>query len=115
MNQEKEEIKKEEEPVKNLLKTRVIKFEKPVTFECETFKELDLSGLDDLNTDDLLTAERIYTKVGGISINPETTLMYSLILAQIASKKPFEFFDQLPPREALKIKKEIYDFFYRTV
>lgn len=111
----KEEIKQKEESTKDFLKTRLIKFEKPVTFECEICKELDLSELDNLNTDDLLTAERIYTKIGGNSINPETTLMYSLILAQIASKKPFEFFGQLPPRDALKIKKEVYNFFYRTV
>ncbi len=94
-------------------KNRVIKFSNPYTFELETFNEIDLSKLDDLTTDDLMNAERIYTRSGGTSINPETSLLYSIILAHMASDKPIEFFGRLPAKEALKIKKEVYNFFYR--
>lgn len=100
--------------IKDIKKTRVITFDKPYQFECDTYKELDLSGLDDLTTDDLLQAERIYNRAGGTSINPETTMLYSMILAQLASNQPFEFFGPLLPREAMKIKKEVYDFFYKA-
>lgn len=93
-------------------KTRVIQFKVPYTFECTEYKEIDLSRLDDLSTDDLLTAENMYIRSGGTSINPETTLLYSLILAHIASDKPFEFFGNLPAKEAMKIKGEVYRFFY---
>lgn len=92
---------------------RVIKFNKPYTFELETFTEIDLSKLDDLTTDDLMNAERIYIRSGGSAINPETSLLYSVILAHMASDKPVEFFGMLPAKEALKVKREVYNFFYR--
>lgn len=100
---------------KSIGKTRVIIFSKPYTFECEQYKEIDLSRLDDLTTDDLLTAERIYIKAGGSALNPETSLLYSVILAHIASDVPLEFFGQLPAKESMKIKKEIFSFFYRGI
>lgn len=109
--EKKVEVKKAEE----ITKTRVIKFNKPYQFECENHTEIDLSRLDDLSTDDLLTAEKIYTRAGGNAINPETTLLYSIILAHIASGVPLEFFGQLPAKESMKIKREVYNFFYRTV
>lgn len=104
-----------EKEVKTTLKTRVIKFKEPYKFECKEYKEIDLSGLDDLSTDDLLTAENMYLKTGGTAINPETTLLYSLIMAHIVSNLPFEFFGNLPAKEALKIKREVYRFFYGRV
>ncbi|WFR55355.1 phage tail assembly protein [Anaerocolumna sp. AGMB13025] len=95
-----------------LTKVRVIKFKVPYTFECTDYKEIDLSGLDNLTTDDLLQAETLYLRTGGTSINPETTILYSMILAHIASDKPLEFFGKLPAKEAMKIKREVYSFFY---
>ncbi len=86
---------------------------KPYTFECENYEEIDLSGLDDLTTDDLLKAERLYHNSGGSSINPETTALYSMILAHMTSKLPIEFFGNLPAKETMKIKKEVFNFFYR--
>lgn len=117
MDQEKvvQETDKKESVSETVVKTRIITFSKPYTFECIQHKEIDLSRLDDLSTDDLLTAERIYTKAGGSAINPETTLLYSIILAHIASGVPLEFFGQLPAKESMKIKKEVFSFFYRGV
>ncbi len=91
---------------------RVVKFKEPYRFETAEYKEIDLSGLDDLSTDDLLKAESMYLRSGGTSINPETTMLYSMILAHIANGVPIEFFGKLPAREAMKIKKEVYLFFY---
>lgn len=108
INEVKENIIEEQQP-----KKRVIKFNKPYTFECQSYKEIDLSGLEDLTTDDLMTAERIYLRTGGSALNPETTLMYSVILAHLVSHLPIEFFGKLPAKESSKIKLEVYDFFYR--
>lgn len=93
-------------------KKRIIKFNKPYVFELESCDEIDLSKLDDLTTDDLMNAERIYTRSGGSALNPETSLLYCVIIAHMASDKPIEFFGKLPAKEALKIKKEVYNFFY---
>ncbi|MGB8452729.1 MAG: phage tail assembly protein [Anaerocolumna sp.] len=98
-----------------IAKTRVINFNKPYTFECKSYQKIDLSKLDDLTTDDLLTAEKIYTRAGGSAVNPEASLLYSIILAHIVSDIPLEFFGQLPAKESMKVKKEVYDFFYRRV
>lgn len=105
-------MNEKEMTTETVTKVHVIQFKAPYLFECTEYKEIDLSGLDDLSTDDLLTAENMYLKSGGTSINPETTLLYSLILAHIASDKPFEFFGKLPAKEAMKIKREVYRFFY---
>lgn len=92
---------------------RIITFDKPFMHETETFKDIDLSGLDQLTTDNLITAERIYHKLGGTAFNPETTLEYCVVVAHLASDKPIEFFTKLPGKEALKIKKMVYNFFYK--
>lgn len=101
------------ESLDSTIKKRLISFDKPYMFEMVTYKDIDMSKLDDLTTDDLMTAERIYNRSGGTSINPETSLLYSVILAHLASDMPIEFFGRLPARESLKIKKEVYNFFYR--
>jgi len=93
-------------------KKGVIVFDKPVMFEATEHKSLDLSKLENLTTENLIYAETLYHKSGGSAINPETTMLYSMIIAYVASDKPYEFFDKLPVREALKIKREIYSFFY---
>ena len=101
------------ENIEGMSKKRIIKFDKPYMFETVTYKDIDLSKLDDLTTDDLMTAERIYNKSGGAAINPETSLLYSVILAHLASDMPIEFFGKLPAKESLKLKREVYNFFYR--
>lgn len=105
---------KEDKELTVINRTRVITFNNPYEFECETYKELNLSGLDDLTTEELLYAEKVYTKSGGTAINPETTGLFSMILAQTVSNVPFEFFSNLPAKEFMKIKKEVYNFFYRA-
>jgi hypothetical protein len=101
------------ENVEVISKKRLITFDKPYMFETVTYKEIDLSKLDDLTTDDLMNAERIYNRSGGTAINPETSLLYSVILAHLASDMPIEFFGKLPAKESFKLKREVYNFFYR--
>lgn len=109
------ELKNGTEEVKVVDKKGVIIFSKPYEYECVKHNEIDLSGLEGLSTDDLLTAENLYHRAGGNAANPETTTMYSMILAHIASNKPLEFFGKLPAKEGLKIKREVYSFLFRRV
>lgn len=101
--------------VTEMKKESVIVFDKPVMFEAAEHKSVDLSGLENLTTDNLIYAETLYHKSGGSAINPETTMLYSMILAHVSSDKPIEFFGKLPAKEALKIKREVYRFFYGRV
>lgn len=90
----------------------VIKFRKPFVFEDETYEEIDLSGMEDLSAKDMIQAQRIMEKSGSINVLPEMSLEYACIFAAKATKMPVEFFQALPPKEAVRVKNKITNFFY---
>ena len=90
----------------------LIKFSKPVIFEDETYKEIDLSGLEDLSARDMIQAQRTMERSGSINVLPEMSLEYACIFASKATKMPVEFFQALPPKEAIKVKNKVTNFFY---
>lgn len=90
----------------------LIKFRKPFIFEDETYKEIDLSGLEDLSAKDMIQAQRTMERSGSINVLPEMSLEYACLISARASGKPVEFFKALPPKEALKIKNRVTNFLY---
>ena len=90
----------------------LIKFRKPFIFEDETYKEIDLSGLEDLSARDMIQAQRTMERSGSINVLPEMSLEYACIFASKATKMPVEFFQALPPKEAIKVKNKVTSFFY---
>ena len=90
----------------------LIKFRKPFIFEDETYKEIDLSGLEDLSAKDMIQAQRTMERSGSINVLPEMSLEYACIFASKATKIPVEFFQALPPKEAIKVKDKVTNFFY---
>lgn len=90
----------------------IIKFRKPFIFEDETYKEIDLSGLEDLSARDMIQAQRTMERSGSINVLPEMSLEYACIFASKATKMPVEFFQSLPPKEAIKVKNKVTNFFY---
>ena len=90
----------------------LIKFRKPFIFEDETYKEIDLSGLEDLSAKDMIQAQRTMERSGSINVLPEMSLEYACIFASRATKIPVEFFQALPPKEAIKVKNKVTNFFY---
>ena len=90
----------------------LIKFRKPFIFEDETYKEIDLSGLEDLSAKDMIQAQRTMERSGSINVLPEMSLEYACIFASKATKIPVEFFQALPPKEAIKVKNKVTNFFY---
>ena len=48
----------------------LIKFRKPFIFEDETYKEIDLSGLEDLSAKDMIQAQRTMERSGSINVLP---------------------------------------------
>lgn len=90
----------------------LIKFRKPFIFEDETYKEIDLSGLEDLSARDMIQAQRTMERSGSINVLPEMSLEYACIFASKATKIPVEFFQALPPKEAIKVKNKVTNFFY---
>ena len=91
----------------------IITFRKPFGFEGETFRELDLHGLEDLRGRDLTAIEKAFNKTGVSSFVPESTTTYAKIVATKATGLPAEFFEDLPVGEIEKIKNAVVGFFYK--
>lgn len=90
----------------------LIKFRKPFVWEDNTYTEIDMSGLEDLSAKDMIAAQRTMEKSGSINVLPEMSLEYACIFASKATKMPVEFFQALPPKEAIKVKNKVTNFFY---
>ena len=91
----------------------VIKFKKPFFFEGKEYTELDLSGLDNLTASDMIAVNKYMQRTSsGIDVMPEVSLEYACMLASKAAKLPVEFFTQLPPKEAMKVKNRVMGFLF---
>lgn len=89
-----------------------VKFAKPFTFEGKTYEKVDLSGLEDLTAKDMIATNKIMERGGTINVLPEMSLEYACIISSKAARMPVEFFQALPPKEALKVKNRVTSFFY---
>lgn len=91
----------------------LIKFKKPYVFERKEYTEIDLSGLEDLSAADMIAVNKIMNRTSaGIDVMPEVSLEYACIFASKATKQPIEFFTNLPPREAMKVKNRVMGFLF---
>lgn len=90
----------------------VLRFKKPYTFEGETYTEVDLSGLEDLSAADLCKVGKMVKKTDGVDPIAEMSLPYAIYMAARVTGKPLEFFQQMPAREAIKLKNLVTGFLY---
>ena len=90
----------------------VLRFQKPYSFEGETYTEVDLSGLEDLSAADLCKVGKMVKKIDGVDPIAEMSLPYAIFMAARVTGKPLEFFQQLPAREAIKLKNLVAGFLY---
>lgn len=88
----------------------VITFKKPYSFEGKEYKEVDLSGLENLSTDDLIAADKQFSASGQAAMMNETNLSYCMIVASKAAGIPVEFFNRLPAREGIRVKNKVVVF-----
>lgn len=91
---------------------RKVKFGKPYIFDGTTYTELDLSRINDLTSRDMIEAEKRLNRTGDVSLVKEMTLEYALFIAAKATNLPIEFFYDLRPSDALKVKNRVQVFFY---
>lgn len=90
----------------------VVSFSKPYTFEEETYTKVELKHLEDLTSTDMVEAEKFLLSAGIVSPLPEMTTEYVIFIANRASDQPMEFFRNLPPKDMIKVKNKITNFFY---
>ena len=92
----------------------IVKFTRPHIFEGKEYKELDLSGLDDLTAEDLSYCERMFSAGQNADLIKETNLTYCLLIAHKATGLPIEFFKTLKAGNAIKIKNVVSAFLYEV-
>lgn len=92
----------------------VVKFNKPYLFERVEYTEISLDGLNDLTAEDMIAVDRILKRNSGfgVDIMPEVSMEYAINIAARATKKPVEFFNLLPPKEAIKVKNRVTAFLF---
>ena len=90
----------------------VVTLKNPYHFEGKEYTEIDLTTLESLTTNDMIAAERHYSRHTAISAMPELSFEYSMELAARATKLPVEFFFGLPPREGMKVKNRVASFLF---
>lgn len=91
----------------------LIKLKKPYKFEGNEYNEIDLSCLEELAASDMIAVNKLMNRSNpGIDVMPEVSLEYALNLAAKATKQPVEFFLNLPPKEAIKVKNRVMGFLF---
>ncbi len=90
----------------------LITFKKPFTWEDNVYTEIDLSGMEKMTAKDMILSSKVMEKSGSTNMVPEMSLEYACIFASRASGMPVEFFQALPPREAIKVKTMVMGFLY---
>ena len=81
-------------------------------FEGEEISEIDFSGLDNVTAETMIKANKTLTVSGDVSVLPENSIHYALVMAADCTKYPIEFYKMLKPRDAIKVKNMVTTFFY---
>ncbi len=92
----------------------IIVLNNPVKFEGKKYDTIDLTGLRNINTGDMVKVSRILSRGGNIDVNQELTLEYAINIAAIATNMPVEFFEQLPPNLGMQVKGRVTSFLLRS-
>ena len=89
-----------------------VRFHKPYLFEGNYYAGIDLKRVESLSAKDMCEAEKYLARQGIVSPLPEMTMEYIAFIANKATGQPLEFFKQLPPKDATKVKNRVTSFFY---
>lgn len=106
---EKPEAEKEDTMIEN---EHIFKLLKEVKFEEKTYSEIDLKGLQDLTTKDLIQARKMYSYGRVNELNPELTQEFACSIAAIKTGLPYEFFMALSAKDGMRLKRRVQDFLY---
>lgn len=87
----------------------VMRLVKPVHFKGNTYTEIDLNGIADLNSMNESEAENRMARAGFVVTETSYNFLYPCILASMATGLPEEFFTGLPLYETLKLKNAVND------
>lgn len=92
----------------------IVQFVKPHEFEGKEYKEIDLSGLDDLTTEDMSWAENMFAQMRMADAMKEFNTTFCLLIAHRATGLPLEFFKTLKISNAIRIKAVVSAFLFES-
>lgn len=81
-------------------------------FDGEKISSLDFSRIEELSAKDLIRANNIMIREGTVAASAEVHLHYALIIASDVTGLPVEFFMQLKPKDAMKVKTLVVHHFF---
>ena len=90
----------------------VIPLKTPITFEGEKYEEIDLTCLENIRAADMIAVNRELSNGGNIDLNQEYTLEYAFHIVARVSGLPIEFFEQLKPLPAMRVKRCVTSFLF---
>ncbi len=90
----------------------ILPLKNPIMFEGKRYDRIDLTGLENIRAADMIAVNHRLNGVGYVDFLQENSMEYALNLASIASELPIEFFYQLKPGTAMRVKKCVSSFLY---
>lgn len=90
----------------------VLKLSRVYDFEERKIDRLDFKWFDDIELSDMNRAADILTNSGRVVLNPEMDAQYCLYIAAVATHTPHEFFEDLKPRDIMRIRNKVRNLFY---
>lgn len=92
--------------------SNLVPLKTPITFEGKQYSEIDLNCLENIRAADMIAVNRELSQGGNIDLYQEYTLEYALHIAARASSIPLEFYEQLNPSPALRVRKCVASFLF---
>ena len=90
----------------------IVELYKEYSFEGEKVCRIDFTGLENVTAKTMIKTSKVLTNAGDVQLLPESSLHYALIIASECTKYPIEFYENLCPRDAMKVKNTVTGFFY---
>lgn len=90
-------------------KNHIMALDAPYVFEGRTYTEIDLNGIDDLNSLNESEAENALVRDGFIITESSFNYLYACVIAGMATGRATEFYTGLPLRETVKLKNAVND------
>jgi len=84
-------------------------FSKPYVFEDEEVKEIEID-LESMKGSDVAAAKKEFSQEGQFSVLLANDPVFCMMLVARLTKRPKEFFDDLPGRDYLAISQEVQHF-----
>lgn len=93
-------------------KAGLVVFKRSYTFEGKEYKEIDLSGAQDLTGAQYCKIERNFERGGNFSALKELNTSYIFMIASEVTGLPLEFFNNLRGSDIVQVRNAISSYFF---